>query len=86
MLRHPEARGAYNACAPQPARNQAFAKALGKHVRRPAIMPAPGFALKLLLGEMAGLLLGGQNIQTERTKEIGFEFKYPALKSALSAL
>ena len=86
VLRHPQARGAYNACAPQPARNQAFAKALGKHVRRPAIMPVPGFALKLLLGEMAGLLLGGQNIQAERTKEIGFEFKYPDLQSALAAL
>lgn len=86
VMHHTEAHGPYNACAPEPARNQAFAKALGKHVRRPAILPAPGFALKLMLGEMAGLLLGGQNIQPERTKEIGFEFKYPDLKSALAAL
>jgi len=86
VLRHPQARGAYNACAPQPARNQAFAKALGKHLRRPAIMPVPAFILRLMLGEMAGLLLGGQNIQAERTRQIGFEFKYSDLQSALAAL
>ena len=86
VLYQPEARGAYNACAPQPVRNQAFAKALGKHVKRPAIMHAPGFVLKLMLGEMAGLLLGGQNIQPERTQQIGFEFKYPDLQSALAKL
>lgn len=86
VLRHPQARGAYNACAPQPARNQAFAKALGKHLRRPAIMPVPAFILRLMLGEMAGLLLGGQNIQAERTRQIGFEFKYSDLQSALVAL
>ena len=86
VLHTVEARGPYNACAPEPVRNQAFAKALGKHVKRPAIMPAPGFALKLMLGEMAGLLLGGQNIQPQRTQEIGFEFKYHDLKTALAAL
>jgi len=49
-------------------------------------MPVPGFILKLMLGDMAGLLLGGQNIQPERTEEIGFTFKYPDLESALAAL
>lgn len=86
LLHQPDARGAYNACAPQPARNQDFAKALGKHVQRPAIMAAPGFVLKLVLGDMAGLLLGGQHIQPERTAQIGFEFRYPDLESALAAL
>ena len=86
VLHQQAARGPYNACAPEPARNQAFAKALGKHVKRPAIMPAPGFVLKLMLGEMAGLLLGGQNIRPERTQQIGFEFKYKALEAALAKL
>ena len=86
VLHQQQASGPYNACAPEPARNQAFAKALGKHVNRPAIMAAPGFVLKLMLGEMAGLLLGGQNIRPERTQQIGFEFKYHYLESALAAL
>lgn len=86
VLHHAEARGPYNACAPEPVRNQAFAKALGQHVKRPAFMAAPGFVLKLMLGEMAGLLLGGQNIRPERTQDIGFEFKYKDLKSALAHL
>jgi len=46
----------------------------------------PAFILRLMLGEMAGLLLGGQNIQAERTRQIGFEFKYSDLQSALVAL
>ncbi|QEY60032.1 TIGR01777 family protein [Pseudomonas sp. C27(2019)] len=86
VLHHAEARGPYNACAPEPVRNQDFAKALGQHVKRPAFMAAPGFVLKLMLGEMAGLLLGGQNIRPERTQDIGFEFKYKDLKSALANL
>lgn len=84
LLHHTEAHGPYNACAPQPVRNKVFAKTLGQHVRRPAIMAAPAFVLKVLLGEMAGLLLGGQHIQAERTQAIGFEFKYKDLASALA--
>ncbi len=86
VLHQPQARGPYNACAPEPARNQDFAKALGKHVKRPAIVPVPGFVLKLMLGEMAGLLLGGQNIRPEGTQQIGFEFTYKNLESALAKL
>lgn len=86
VLHQQAARGVYNACAPEPARNKDFAKALGKQLGRPAVLPVPGFVLKLMLGEMAGLLLGGQNIRPERTQEIGFEFKYPDLKSALATL
>lgn len=86
LLQHVSAQGVYNACAPEPVRNQQFAHALGKHLRRPAVLPVPGFALKLMLGDMAGLLLGGQNIRPERTAEIGFEFKYRELPAALAAL
>ncbi|MCK9534608.1 MAG: TIGR01777 family oxidoreductase [Pseudomonas sp.] len=86
VLHQPEAHGPYNACAPEPVRNQAFAQALGQYVKRPAIIPVPGFVLKLMLGEMAGLLLGGQNIRPERTQKLGFEFKYKTLESALAGL
>lgn len=86
LLLQPAAQGPYNACAPEPVRNQVFAQCLAQHLQRPALLPVPAFVLKLLLGEMAGLLLGGQHIRAERTQQIGFEFKYHALKSALAAL
>ena len=86
VLQHPECRGAYNACAPNPVRNQEFAKALGHHLSRPAILPVPGFMLTLILGEMAELVLGGQRLQPKRILEAGYKFKYPQLEEALKAL
>ena len=59
LLHHPQARGPYNACAPQPARNKAFAQALGHVLRRPAFLPLPGLLLRVGLGELSVLLLGG---------------------------
>src|SRR5690606_14846599 len=59
LLQHGDARGPYNACAPSPVRNAEFARTLGQALSRPAILPAPAFALRAGLGEMAELLLGG---------------------------
>jgi uncharacterized protein (TIGR01777 family) len=79
--------GPMNATAPQPVPNRAFAKALGNAVHRPAFMPAPGFALKLLLGEMAdALLLSGQRAVPAKAERLGFRFTYPRLDEALAAL
>lgn len=83
VLQHTACSGAYNACAPNPVRNQDFAKALGQHLHRPAILPAPAFALKLLLGDMAELLLGGQRLQPKRITEAGYVFKYEWVEKAL---
>lgn len=58
LLRRTDARGPYNACSPQPVRNRDFARSLGRALERPAFMPAPAFVLRLLLGELSGLLLG----------------------------
>jgi NAD dependent epimerase/dehydratase family enzyme len=67
--------------------NREFAKALGRAVHRPAFMPAPAFALKLLLGEMAeGLLLSGQRAVPAKAQRLGFTFKYENLDTALGAL
>ncbi len=64
-----------NATAPQPVTNREFAKALGHAMHRPAFMPAPGFALKLLLGEMAeALLLSGQRAVPAKAQRLGFTF------------
>ena len=78
--------GPYNACAPNPVRNQDFAKALGHHLNRPTLLAAPSFALKMLLGDMAELILGGQRLQPKRVLEAGYTFKFSQLKMALAAL
>jgi NAD dependent epimerase/dehydratase family enzyme len=67
--------------------NADFARALGRAMHRPAFMPAPGFALRLLLGEMAdGLLLSGQRAVPAKAQRLGFQFKYRNLDDALRAI
>jgi uncharacterized protein len=86
-LRTPAVAGAINGTAPNPVTNAEFARALGRAMHRPAFMPAPGFALKLLLGEMAeALLLSGQRAVPERPEQLGFTFRYSRLDDALAAL
>jgi uncharacterized protein (TIGR01777 family) len=77
------ARGAYNGTAPTPVRNAEFAKILGEWLHRPALLPAPAFALKLLLGEMAELLLSGQRVLPVRAQAAGFTFECGELSQAL---
>lgn len=77
-------RGTYNATAPSPVRNREFTRELGRALHRPAILPAPAFALRALLGEMADpLLLTGQRVLPDRARSEGFEFRYPDLPSSL---
>ncbi len=79
--------GAINATAPQPVTNREFARSLGRVMHRPAFMPAPAFALRVILGEMAdALLLTGQRAVPDRAIKAGFRFKYPALDAALRAI
>jgi uncharacterized protein (TIGR01777 family) len=83
----PAAAGAINATAPHPVTNAVFARALGRAMHRPAFMPAPGFALKLLLGEMAeALLLSGQNAVPAKAMRGGFRFRYEHVDEALRAI
>lgn len=83
----PEASGAYNVVAPGIVRQRDFARALGRAVRRPARLPVPGVALKLLFGELAeeGLLASTRAVP-ERLEADGFAFRHPALEPALAAL
>lgn len=79
--------GAVNATAPNPVTNGEFARALGRALHRPALMPAPPFALRLLLGEMAdALLLWGQRVVPEKAMRLGFTFKYARVDEALRAI
>jgi len=86
LLHHEAASGPYNATAPTPVRNSEFAKALGKALQRPAFMPLPGVFLKLGLGDLALLLLGGQQVLPERLLEAGFVFRFNRLDAALADL
>lgn len=78
-------RGAFNGTAPEPVRNADFTRALGRALKRPAVLPMPGFALRTLVGEMADeLLLQGQQVRPERALAAGFTFRYPTLDAALA--
>jgi uncharacterized protein len=83
----PECRGPLNLAAPNPVTNATFARALGRTLHRPAFLRVPAFALRLLLGEMAGpLLLFSQHVVPARAQAGGFRFGYPELDGALANL
>lgn len=86
LLRHNEASGPYNACAPEPVRNREFARRLGRALHRPAFMPMPALLLKAGLGELSTLLLGGQRARPVRLLAAGFTFRFNDLQSALDDL
>jgi hypothetical protein len=77
------AAGPFNLSAPNPVTNQEFSKVLGSVMGKPAALPAPGFAMKAALGEMATMLLEGQRAVPARLQELGFTFEYPELEAAL---
>ncbi|MEK7258079.1 MAG: TIGR01777 family oxidoreductase [Bacteroidota bacterium] len=76
--------GIYNAVAPQPERNKDFVLAIKKALKKPAlVLPAPAFALRLALGEMADAVLGGSKVSSEKVRQAGFQFQFPELQPAL---
>lgn len=83
----PAARGPLNLTAPNPVSNAEFARALGRALHRPAIIPVPRFALALMLGEMAGpLLFHSQRVLPAKALDGGYRFAHPDLDEALSDL
>ena len=79
--------GPVNATSPTPVPNAEFARSLGRAMHRPALVPTPGFALRLMLGEMAdGLLLSGQRAVPAKALDAGFPFRYQRLEQALGVL
>ena len=77
--------GPINLTAPNPARQGDLAKALGSALHRPAIMPAPKFALRLALGEAAEFLLNSQRALPAALTASGYQFRHTDLASALNA-
>jgi hypothetical protein len=78
--------GPLNVTAPHPATNREFTRTLGRAMRRPALMPAPEFALRAILGEMAEMILTGQRVLPAKAHELGFGFSYPLLEPTLRAI
>lgn len=80
-----DVRGLYNATAPEPARNRDFTRVLGRTLHRPAMLPAPAFALRLAFGQMADeMLLGGQRVVPRRAEAEGFLFETRSIEHALA--
>jgi uncharacterized protein (TIGR01777 family) len=75
--------GPLNFCAPNPVRNRDFAKAMGQVVKRPAVMPAPAFMIRLVLGEFGNVFLCSQRAVPQKLTAHGFNFKYPEITDAI---
>lgn len=86
LLTHEAANGPYNLAAPNPVTNRSFSQILGAQMGRPALMPAPAFAIKTVLGEMSTILLDGQRAIPQKLEEEGFIFTFPTLQEALGQL
>jgi uncharacterized protein len=80
-----DADGPLNVTAPEPVTNKSFSKALGRALHRPALLPVPGFAIKLLYGEMATIVTTGVRAAPKRLLELGYRFKKADLDEALTA-
>ncbi|HEX5226690.1 MAG TPA: TIGR01777 family oxidoreductase [Bryobacteraceae bacterium] len=79
-------KGPVNATSPHPVTNDEFTTRLATALHRPAFLPAPAFALKLVLGEMSEMLLASQRVLPAVAKSSGFNFRFPDLHSALEDL
>lgn len=86
LIERADASGPFNLTAPQPLPNAEFGRILGKVLHRPYWLPVPAFALRLLLGEMSGVLLNGQRAIPQRLLELGFSFRFPNAEAALRDL
>jgi uncharacterized protein len=74
------------AAAPNPVTSRELARSLGKVLHRPALVPAPAFALRLALGELAGDLLASQRATPRKARALGYRFRFPELELALRDL
>jgi uncharacterized protein (TIGR01777 family) len=85
LLEQDAAQGAFNLSSPQPLNAKDFFVEVGRALGRPSWLPVPGFALRMLLGEMAEeLILSGQRALPARLLEAGYAFHYPSVRGALN--
>ena len=86
VLTRKDINGPVNFTAPGPLRNREFARAVGKKLRRPSIMPAPAFMIRLFMGEFGSAILAGQRVVPLVLQSTGFEFKFLDIETALEDL
>jgi uncharacterized protein len=86
VLNQDAVRGPVNLASPHPVTNREFTATLGRVLRRPALLPVPGPALWIALGEVAGELLGSQRVHPARLLAAGYPFRHPELEAGLRAL
>lgn len=86
LMENEKIQGPVNLCSPVPVTAKELAETLGSVLGRPAVLPAPSFALRLMLGEFADTLLASQRVIPEKLTAAGFVFRFPDLKSALTDL
>jgi uncharacterized protein (TIGR01777 family) len=82
-LQNPAAKGPINGTAPNPVTMKEFARALGRALHRPSLIPVPAAAARLLLGEMATVVLDGQRVVPRKAQTLGFTFRFPEVEAAL---
>ncbi len=86
LMENSQAHGVYNLCAPEAVTNRTMSKTIGKAIKRPSFLPVPAFALRLLLGETASLVLDSQRQRPQRLQDAGFTFTHPELLAAIRHL
>jgi uncharacterized protein (TIGR01777 family) len=87
IIETPGVTGPVNATAPHPVTNRELARAIGRAIRRPSLLPAPAFALRLVVGEMADpLLLTGQRVMPTVAQSHGYHFRYPEIDIAMRGI
>jgi len=86
LSQKPDISGTFNLVGPEPVRQQDFAKALGKVLHRPALLPAPAFMVKLVMGELGAALLQSQKASPKALLDLGFSFEYETVADALGAI
>jgi uncharacterized protein len=85
-LDRPDVSGPINGTAPNPVTNKELAKAQGRALHKPAFFPAPGFALRLALGEVAQVVTTGQRVIPKKALAFGYSFQFPRIGTALADL
>ncbi|WP_420580009.1 TIGR01777 family oxidoreductase [Reichenbachiella sp.] len=87
MIERVSLSGAYNLVAPQPVTNAVLTRLIAKIIRRPVLLPnVPAFVLKLMLGEMASIVLQGHKVSSKKLETSGYEFEYQEPEQALFEL
>lgn len=86
LIEHEEAQGVVNFGAPHAVRNKEFTKAIARALGRPAFFHVPGFMIRLIMGELGGVLLGSQRMAAAELERLGFSFNYPNIDTAMADL